>query len=345
MNKLEDDVMTKTFKVPKGYQSKLDLLYTEFAINEVKNHFEAKLAKALNLIKVSAPILLKRDSGINDNLNGVERVVSFDARDVMDGNVEIVQSLAKWKRIALARYGLPLGQGLYTQMNAIRRDEELDNLHSIYVDQWDWEKVISKEERNLITLKEEVEKIYAAIKATEHYLSELHSSLTPVLPDDIHFITSQELENRYPDRSPKEREDLIAKQHGAVFIMQIGGLLKSGEKHDGRAPDYDDWMLNGDIILWNPVLETAFEVSSMGIRVDEQSLLYQLWEAGNNERKSLPYHQAVLNDELPYTIGGGIGQSRLCMFLLRKVHIGEVQSSVWNESILKECREKNIELL
>ncbi|RIW37348.1 aspartate--ammonia ligase [Bacillus salacetis] len=337
--------MTNTFKVPKGYRSKLDLLYTEFAINEVKTHFEANLAKALNLIKVSAPILLKEETGINDNLNGVERTVSFDALDVTDGNVEIVQSLAKWKRIALARFGLPLGQGLYTNMNAIRRDEELDNLHSIYVDQWDWEKVISKEERNLVTLQYEVEKIYEAIKATERYMSELHSSLTPTLPERIHFITSQELADRYPDKTPKEREDIITKQHGAVFLTQIGGLLKSGEKHDGRAPDYDDWTLNGDIILWNPVLDTAFEVSSMGIRVDEQALLYQLWEAGNNERKSLPYHQSILNGELPYTMGGGIGQSRLCMFLLRKAHIGEVHSSVWNESILKDCKEKNIPLL
>jgi aspartate--ammonia ligase len=342
---MEDDVMTKTFKIPSGYRSKLDLLYTEFAINEVKTHFEAKLAKALNLIKVSAPILLKSQTGINDNLNGVERTVSFDSPDLQDEKVEIVQSLAKWKRIALARYGLPLGQGLYTHMNAIRRDEELGNLHSIYVDQWDWEKVISKKERNLITLKAEVEKIYGAIKATEKYMSELHASLTPVLPQTIQFITTQELEDRYPTQTSKEREDLIAKEHGAVFIMQIGGRLKSGEKHDGRSPDYDDWTLNGDIILWNPILETAFEVSSMGIRVDEQALLYQLWESGNNERKSLPYHQSVLSGQLPYTIGGGIGQSRLCMFLLKKVHIGEVQSSVWSKDILEQCSKQNIELL
>ncbi|WP_421378292.1 aspartate--ammonia ligase [Bacillus salacetis] len=337
--------LPKTYKVPSGYRSKLDLLYTELAINEVKNHFEAKLAKSLNLIKVSAPLLLNAETGINDNLNGVERTVSFNTGGLQEEKVEIVQSLAKWKRVALERYGLPLGQGLYTQMHAIRRDEELGNLHSIYVDQWDWEKVISKKERNLITLKSEVEKIYAAIKATEKYMSELHTSLTPVLPDKIHFITSQELEDRFPNLTPKQREDTIAEQYGAVFIMQIGGLLKSGEKHDGRSPDYDDWSLNGDIILWNPVLETAFEISSMGIRVDEQALLYQLWQAGNNERKSLPYHQSVLNGQLPYTIGGGIGQSRLCMFLLKKVHIGEVQSSVWSEEILKECREKNIELL
>ncbi|MGM0846431.1 MAG: aspartate--ammonia ligase [Bacillota bacterium] len=337
--------MTKTFRIPTGYRSKLDLLYTEFVINEVKSHFESKLAKALNLIKVSAPLLLVEKTGINDNLNGIERTVSFDASDLKDEKVEIVQSLAKWKRVALSRYDLPLGQGLYTQMNAIRRDEVLDNLHSIYVDQWDWEKIISKEERNLITLKNEVVKIYEVIKATERYMSELHASLTPVLPNAIHFITSQELENRYPHHSPKERENLIAKQHGAVFIMQIGGLLQSGEKHDGRSSDYDDWTLNGDIVLWNPILETAFEISSMGIRVDDQALLYQLWQEGNTDRKSLPYHQSVLNGELPYTIGGGIGQSRLCMFLLKKVHIGEVQSSVWNESILKECREKNIMLL
>ncbi|TYS18572.1 aspartate--ammonia ligase [Rossellomorea vietnamensis] len=337
--------MTKTFKIPAGYRSKLDLLYTELAINEVKNHFESKLAKSLNLIKVTAPLLLKKNTGLNDNLNGVERTVSFDAFDLQNENVEIVQSLAKWKRAALSRYGLLIGQGIYTQMNAIRRDEELDNLHSIYVDQWDWEKVISKEERNLLTLKKEVKNIYEAIKATEKYMGELHSSLIPILPEDIHFISTQDLENRYPHHSPKEREDLIAKQFGAVFIMQIGGLLQSGEKHDGRSPDYDDWTLNGDIVLWNPVLDTAFEVSSMGIRVDEQALLYQLWQAGNNERKSLPYHQSVLNGKYPYTMGGGIGQSRLCMFLLKKVHIGEVQASVWDESILMECREKNIELL
>jgi aspartate--ammonia ligase len=337
--------MTKTFHIPKGYKSKLDRIYTEIAINELKNHFETGLAKALNLIKVSAPILVKEDTGINDNLNGVERLVSFDALDLPDKNVEVVQSLAKWKRMALAKYGFPPGQGLYTNMNAIRRDETLTNLHSIYVDQWDWEKIISKEQRNLIVLREEVEKIYGAIKATEHYMSELHGSLTPVLPEEIVFITSQELEYRFPAHTPKQREELITRKHGAVFIMQIGGRLNSGEKHDGRSPDYDDWTLNGDILLWNPLLEKAVEISSMGIRVDEKALSYQLWEAGNEERAGLEYHHAVINGELPYTIGGGIGQSRLCMFLLKKAHIGEVQASVWSDEMIQECRDKNITLL
>ncbi len=338
--------MTKTLGVLKGgYKSKLNLMHTEIAINEVKNCFENKLSEALNLIKVSTPLVLSEGNGINDNLNGEERIVSFDALDIKNKRIEVVQSLAKWKRMALGRYGFTFGEGLYTNMNAIRRDEVLDNLHSMYVDQWDWEKVISKEQRNLHTLRTEVEKIYQAIKATEEYMHKFHSDLEPVLPNDIYFISAQELEIMFPQLTPKEREDVIAKEHGAVFIMQIGDVLASGEKHDGRSPDYDDWTLNGDIIVWNPVLEKAFELSSMGIRVDEHSLLKQLKIANNEDRAVLQYHKSLLDGKLPYTIGGGIGQSRLCMFLLKKVHIGEVQASVWNEQIIKECQESNITLL
>lgn len=338
--------MTKTLGVKKGgYKSKLNLMHTEIAINEVKNCFENKLSEALNLIKVSTPLVLSEGNGINDNLNGEERIVSFDALDIKHKQIEVVQSLAKWKRIALGRYEFTIGEGLYTNMNAIRRDEVLDNLHSMYVDQWDWEKVISKEQRNLDTLKTEVKKIYQAIKKTEEYMYEFHSELEPVLPEDIYFISAQELEIMFPQLNPKEREDAITKEHGAVFIMQIGDLLASGEKHDGRSPDYDDWTLNGDIIVWNPVLERAFELSSMGIRVDEHSLLKQLKIANNEDRAVLQYHKSLLDGKLPYTIGGGIGQSRLCMFLLKKVHIGEVQASVWNDQIIKECQESNITLL
>ena len=331
--------------LPQEYKPLLNLMHTEIAIKEAKDHFEERFSEALNLIKVSAPILLNEGTGINDNLNGVERILSFDALDLEDTKVEVVQSLAKWKRMTLARYGFALGEGLYTHMNAVRRDERLDHLHSIYVDQWDWEKVIDKQARNKETLKTEVEKIYQAIKATETYMYDFCYLLEPVLPESIHFITTRELEARYPNRTPKEREDLIAEKHGAVFIMEIGGKLKSGERHDGRSPDYDDWELNGDIVLWNPLLKSAFEVSSMGIRVDEKSLTRQLKLADAEERMDLTYHQALLNGELPYTIGGGIGQSRLCMFLLKKAHIGEVQASVWNDQTKQECREKNILLL
>ncbi|MEH6948097.1 aspartate--ammonia ligase [Bacillus sp. JJ634] len=337
--------MNQALVIPNGYKSKLNLMHTEIAINELKNYFEDHFARALNVIKVSAPLLVNEGTGINDNLNGIERTVSFQASDINNSQIEVVQSLAKWKRIALARYGFASGEGLYTNMNAIRRDEVLDNLHSLYVDQWDWEKVILKEERNLHTLKTEVKQIYKAMKATESYMHEFHPALQPILPDDIYFITTQELEDLYPSLTPKQREDAITKEHKAVFVMQIGGALRSGEKHDGRSPDYDDWALNGDILFWNPLLERAFEVSSMGIRVDKKTLLKQLKLANNEERRVLAYHQAILSENLPYTIGGGIGQSRLCMFFLKKAHIGEVQASIWNHQILKECEENNIILL
>ncbi|AZV41934.1 aspartate--ammonia ligase [Peribacillus asahii] len=337
--------MDQTLVIPNGYKSKLNLMHTEIAINELKSHFEDHFARALNVIKVSAPLLVNEGTGINDNLNGIERTVSFQALDINNSQIEVVQSLAKWKRIALARYGFASGEGLYTNMNAIRRDEILDNLHSLYVDQWDWEKVILKEERNLHTLKTEVKQIYKAMKATENYMHEFHPALQPILPDDIYFITTQELEDLYPSLTPKQREDAITKEHKAVFVMQIGGALRSGEKHDGRSPDYDDWALNGDILFWNPLFERAFEVSSMGIRVDKKNLLKQLKLANNEERRVLAYHQAILSENLPYTIGGGIGQSRLCMFFLKKAHIGEVQASIWNHQILKECEENNITLL
>ena len=262
-----------------------------------------------------------------------------------NSQIEIVQSLAKWKRIALARYGFVIGEGLYTNMNAIRRDEILDNQHYIYVDQWDWEKVIAKEQRNLDTLKAEVQKIYQAMKATERYMYEFHPVLKPILPDDFYFVTTQELENMYPTLTPKQREDAITKEYGAVFIMQIGGRLRSGQKHDVRSPDYDDWKLNGDLLFWNPLLEQSVEISSMGIRVDEQALINQLNLAKNEERRRLEYHQCILGGNLPYSIGGGIGQSRLCMFFLKKAHIGEVQASIWNEQIIKDCEESNIMLL
>jgi aspartate--ammonia ligase len=337
--------ITKTLVIPNEYKSKLDLMHTEIAIKELKDHFEDQLSSMLNLIKVSAPLLVSEGRGVNDNLNGVERVVSFDAFDIKNSQIEIVQSLAKWKRIALARYGFVIGEGLYTNMNAIRRDEILDNLHSIYVDQWDWEKVIAKEQRNLVTLKTEVQKIYKAMKSVERYMYEFHPALKPILPDNIYFVTTQELENLYPTLTPRQREDTITKEYGAVFIMQIGGVLCSGQKHDGRSPDYDDWTLNGDLLFWNPLLERSIEISSMGIRVDDKALLNQLKLANSENWKVLEYHQSILKGNLPYTIGGGIGQSRLCMFFLKKAHIGEVQASVWNDQILKDCEESNIILM
>jgi len=337
--------MSNPLILPRVYQPKLGLLQTERAIKQVKDYFESNLADNLNLTRVSAPILLQAGNGINDNLNGVERIVSFEALDIKHSSIEVVQSLAKWKRLALSRHGFKAGEGLYTDMNAIRRDEILDNLHSLYVDQWDWEKVITYKERNLTTLQSEVQKIYHSLKATEVFLCGLYPQLNPILPKEIKFITTQELENRYPNLTPKQREGEISKEFGAVFVMKIGGALVSGEKHDGRSPDYDDWNLNGDIILWYPLLERSFEISSMGIRVDEMALLNQLRISGNEDRKQLEYHQAILNKELPYTIGGGIGQSRLCMFLLRKAHIGEVQVSVWNEDIIEDCKKSNIPLL
>ncbi|ERI91653.1 aspartate--ammonia ligase [Clostridiales bacterium oral taxon 876 str. F0540] len=331
--------------VPKDYKSLLNLIETEIAIKSVKDYFEKRLAEAINLTRVSAPVFVKSGKGINDNLNGVERIVSFDAKEIKDNSLEVVQSLAKWKRMALYRYGFREGEGLYTDMNAIRRDEELDNLHSIYVDQWDWEKIISKKDRTLESLFVIVNQIYQVFKDTENYLYSIYPMFEKILPKDIYFITTQELEDKYPELTPKQREDVIAKEKGAVFIMQIGGQLKSGQKHDGRSPDYDDWTLNGDIVLYYPLLDRAFEVSSMGIRVDEETLEKQLKLSDCEDRKNLEYHKAVLERKLPYTMGGGIGQSRICMFFLRKAHIGEVQSSVWTDDIIAECEANNIFLL
>ena len=330
---------------PEGYESALSIRETEIGIKLVKDYFERSLAKELNLTRVSAPLFVTPESGLNDNLNGVERPVNFGIKEQDERNVEIVHSLAKWKRQALKRYGFHSGEGLYTDMNAIRRDEDTDNIHSIFVDQWDWEKIISKEERNEETLKQTVKKVYAALKDTEKFIAMQYNYINEILPPDIYFITSQELENRYPDATPKEREYHIAKLKGAVFIMQIGDKLASGEKHDGRAPDYDDWKLNGDIIVYYPVLDMALELSSMGIRVDETSLKEQLDKAGCPQRAELPFQKAILDCELPYTIGGGIGQSRICMFYLRKAHIGEVQASIWPESICETAKEKGIILL
>ena len=331
--------------IPANYRSPLTIRETEVAIKEIKDHFERALAKSLHLTRVSAPLFVKPESGLNDNLNGVERPVAFGIKEQGDSEVEIVHSLAKWKRYALKRYGFHSGEGLYTDMNAIRRDEDTDNLHSIYVDQWDWEKVISKEERNTATLQHTVRKIYAALRETEDFISRRYNYIEPSLPEEITFITSQELEDMYPDKTPKERERLIVKDKGAVFISQIGKYLVSGEKHDGRAPDYDDWELNGDIIVYYPVLDIALELSSMGIRVDEEALKRQLEIAGCPERAELDFQKALLNHELPYTIGGGLGQSRICMFCLRKAHIGEVQSSIWPSDIIKAASENGIELL
>lgn len=330
---------------PAGYSSALSIRETEIAIKLVKDYFERVLAEELNLTRVSAPLFVRPESGLNDNLNGVERPVSFGIKEQDDKEVEIVHSLAKWKRQALKRYGFHSGEGLYTDMNAIRRDEDTDNIHSIFVDQWDWEKIISKEERNPETLKATVQKVYTALKRTESYIASQYNYIHEFLPAEISFITSQELEDMYPDCTPKEREYKIAKLKGAIFIMQIGDKLASGEKHDGRAPDYDDWKLNGDIIIYYPVLDIALELSSMGIRVDEVALKEQLDKAGCPERAELPFQKAILDKELPYTIGGGIGQSRICMFYLRKAHIGEVQASIWPDAINECAAENGITLL
>jgi aspartate--ammonia ligase len=330
--------------VPKDYKSNTTLIETEVHIKKIKDFFEKTLAETLNLTRVSAPLFVDSKSGVNDNLNGVERPVKFDILATGE-DVEIVHSLAKWKRLSLYRYGFNVGEGLYTDMNAIRRDEELDNLHSVYVDQWDWEKIITKEDRNEDKLKEIVKDIYEVFKKTENYV---HSELIKgenKLPENIFFITTQELEDLYPNLTPKEREDAICKEHKAVFIMKIGDTLKSGEKHDGRSPDYDDWSLNGDILFWYPLLERAVELSSMGIRVDKNALDYQLRVSGNDDRRTLEFHNLLLSEELPFTVGGGIGQSRICMFFLNKAHIGEVQASIWDDKNMKICRENDIKLL
>ncbi|MBM6947512.1 aspartate--ammonia ligase [Mordavella massiliensis] len=330
---------------PEGYRSPLTIRETEVAIKEVKDYFERALAKSLHLTRVSAPLFVKPSTGLNDNLNGVERPVAFGIKEQDDDVAEIVHSLAKWKRYALKRYGFHSGEGLYTDMNAIRRDEDTDNIHSIYVDQWDWEKVISREERNTETLQYNVRKVYEALKDTEHFIARRYNYIEPMLPDEIFFITSQELEDMYPDLTPKEREHEIARSKKAVFISQIGKVLASGEKHDGRAPDYDDWELNGDIIVYYPVLDIALELSSMGVRVDEEALRRQLKTAGCEERANLEFQKALLAGELPCTIGGGIGQSRICMYCLRKAHIGEVQSSIWPDEIVEEAQAHGIPLL
>ena len=331
--------------VPEGYESPLSLMESQRAIKKIKDYFQQELAYGLKLRRVSAPLFVDPKTGLNDNLNGVERRVSFTLKDMDEMEVEVVQSLAKWKRMALGKYGVEPGNGIYTDMNALRRDEELDNLHSSYVDQWDWEKVIRKEDRNEDYLRETVITIYDGIKNLGDYVNRLYRDVRTEIPNEITFITTQELEDRYPDLTPKEREDAACKEYGAIFLMKIGGALKSGKKHDGRSPDYDDWELNGDIILWNELLERSFEISSMGIRVDAESMRRQLELAGCMERAELDYQKAVLNDELPYTIGGGIGQSRLCMFFLKKAHIGEVQVSVWPAEHVRLCEEHGIHLL
>ena len=331
--------------IPEEYEPILSPMETQRAIKKIKDYFQQELAYGLNLRRVSAPIFVDPDTGLNDNLSGTERRVDFTLKDMDEKKVEIVQSLAKWKRMALGKYGIKPGHGLYTDMNAIRRDEELDNLHSIYVDQWDWEKVITKEQRNREYLHETVITIYNAIKNLSDYVNRLYRDIQTELPNEIFFITTQELEDLYPNKTPKEREHLICRDHGSVFIEKIGGKLKSGEPHDSRSPDYDDWELNGDILLWNDILNISFEISSMGIRVDAEAMDKQLSLANCDDRRELDFQKAVLKDELPYTIGGGIGQSRLCMFFLRKGHIGEVQVSVWPKEMDIECRKNNMFLL
>ena len=333
------------FIIPKDYHSKLNLHDTQIAIKTVKDFFQNLLSQRLNLSRVSAPLFVDPDSGLNDNLNGVERPVTFDIKEQNGREAEVVQSLAKWKRYALKKYGFSYGEGLYTDMNAIRRDEITDNIHSIFVDQWDWEKIIKKDERTIATLMDTVKVVYKCLRKTEKYMAIQYDYIEEILPHDIFFVTTQELADMFPDNTPKEREYYIAKAKGAVCIMQIGDVLENGERHDGRAPDYDDWSLNADIVVYYPVLDIALELSSMGIRVDKKALLSQLKKAGCEERKDLPFQKAIINEELPYTIGGGIGQSRICMFFLRKAHIGEVQSSLWPEDMIAQCEENGVQLL
>ena len=340
-------------KIPAGYHSDLNLHDTQVAIKTVKDFFQQTLAQKLNLLRVSAPVFVSPSSGLNDNLNGYERPVSFDIPDV-HAEAQVVHSLAKWKRLTLAEYEIEPGYGIYTDMNAIRADEELDNLHSLYVDQWDWEAVITNEERTVSHLKNVVERIYAAILRTEYLACETYPQLKAFLPRQIHFIHSEELLQMYPDLTPKEREDAICRKWGAVFIIGIGGRLSDGKKHDGRAPDYDDWTtmgengragLNGDILIWYPILNRSFELSSMGIRVDKEAMLRQLALEGKEDRKELYFHRQLLDGKLPLSIGGGIGQSRLCMVLLHKAHIGEIQASIWPEDMRRECAEAGMPLI
>ena len=337
--------MSKVF-IPAGYHSCLSLYDTQKAISLIKRVFEDTLCGNLNLSRVSAPLFVEASTGLNDDLNGVERPVSFDVPDI-GRDAQVVHSLAKWKRLALHRYDFRPGKGLYTDMNAIRRDETLDNIHSIYVDQWDWEKVITPEERNVAYLKATVQSIVDAIVSTQRTLRAIYPQLNtvPDLVPEVTFITTQELEDQYPDLTPKERENAFVKEHGTTFLMKIGAPLKSGKPHDGRAPDYDDWDLNGDLLFWNDPLQCSYELSSMGIRVSPESMDKQLTMAGCDDRRALPFHKAVLNGELPYSIGGGIGQSRLCMLLLGSAHIGEVQASVWDAATREACAKAGIPLL
>lgn len=340
-------------KIPAGYHSDLNLHDTQVAIKTVKDFFQQTLAQKLNLLRVSAPVFVSPSSGLNDNLNGVERPVSFDIKG-QDENAEIVHSLAKWKRYALKKYGFAHGEGLYTDMIAIRRDEDLDNIHSVYVDQWDWEKIITKEERTMETLINTVRSIYSVLRKTEKYMAVQYDYIEEILPKEIAFVSTQELVDMYPDLTPKEREYKIVKEKGAVFLMQVGKTLSNGERHDGRAPDYDDYTteglnglpgLNGDLLLWDNVLQRSIELSSMGIRVDKEALQRQLKQEGEEKRLELYFHKRLMNDTLPLSIGGGIGQSRLCMFYLRKAHIGEIQASIWPEDMREECKEHNIYLI
>lgn len=339
---------------PIDYHRLLDMRQTEQGIKLIKEFFQQNLSTELRLRRVTAPLFVLQGLGINDDLNGVERAVTFPIKDLGDARAEVVHSLAKWKRLTLAEYEVEPGYGIYTDMNAIRADEELDNLHSLYVDQWDWEAVVRREDRTITFLKNIVERIYAAIRRTEYLVCESYPQIKPFLPEKIHFVHAEELLQMYPDKTPKEREDAICKKYGAVFVIGIGGKLANGEKHDGRAPDYDDWStvaedgrkgLNGDILIWYPVLGRSFELSSMGIRVDKESLLRQLEIEGQQQREKLYFHQQLLNDKLPLSIGGGIGQSRLCMVLLHKAHIGEIQASIWPDEMRKECKDLGMPLI
>ena len=345
--------MGKVIK-PKGYERLLDMHQTEQGIKLIKEFFQQNLSTELRLRRVTAPLFVLKGLGINDDLNGVERPVTFPIKDMGDARAEVVHSLAKWKRLTLAEYGVQPGYGIYTDMNAIRADEELDNLHSLYVDQWDWEAVIRREDRTLQFLRGIVERIYAAIRRTEYLACETYPQLQPFLPEKIHFIHAEELLRMYPDKTPKEREDAICEAYGAVFVIGIGGRLSNGEKHDGRAADYDDWStvaedgrkgLNGDILIWYPILGRSFELSSMGIRVDKEALLRQLAIEHQEEREQLYFHQRLLNDQLPLSIGGGIGQSRLCMVMLHKAHIGEIQASIWPDDMRQECLQLGMPLI
>lgn len=330
--------------VPDNYRPVLDIRETEIAIKLVKDYFERELSHALHLTRVSAPLMVTPESGLNDNLNGTERPVSFDLLET-GREAEIVHSLAKWKRMALGHYGFQMGEGLYTDMNAIRRDETTDNIHSILVDQWDWELIIGEDQRDMPTLKRAVESIYQVLRRTEYYICGQYPHLHATLPDRIHFVTSQELEDQYPELTPQQREYTVAKEFGAVFLLQVGGVLRSGKIHDGRAPDYDDWDLNGDLLLYYEPLDISLEVSSMGIRVDGEALRHQLAIRGCPERAEFPFQRALLDGKLPQTIGGGIGQSRMCVYFLKKAHVGEVQASLWPEDVHEACKEAGIALL